>query len=695
MSSWFLFLLLGLGAGSVYALLALGLVLKFRSAGVVDFGHGAVAMFVAYVYINLRSFGSLILPWPILPHTISLTGGTIAGPPALVVSLLYAVLLGAVMYVLVFRPLRQAPPLVRVAASVGTMLYLQAVAVLNFGTTEASTAPILPDSPIRIAGIDVPGDRLLLTVITVVLAAVLWAIYRFTRFGLATRAVAENETGAMVIGLSANRTSGGNWIIATVLAGAAGILIAPISTVDPTSYTLFIVPALGAALVARFQSFAIAAAVGLGLGMLQSEILKLLSVASWLPQNGLPESLPFIVIIVAMFAMSRGIGARGESAAGHNPSLGRPRNPYLTTAACFVAGLIALVVLSGALRAALISSYATIGLALSVVVLTGYVGQVSLAQMSFAGVSAFLLTHISSNLGIGFPFSLILASLAAVPLGLLIGLPALRLRGVNLAVVTLAAAFMIDALVFNWTGFTGGLGGRSVDSPTLLGLNLGIANGHAYPRVIFGALVLLIICLVGLLVARLRRSPAGRMMIAVRSNERAAAAAGINVARTKLLAFGLSAFIAGLAGCLYAYSVQTVSPPAFSALNSVTLLAIVYVASVGRISGAVVAGILLSANGLLVTLVNIRLNIGEYQPVVAGLLLTLTAIKQPDGIASSPPPPLAWAMRRAEAWWRWRTGNRHAQAPAAAPTEVSATAAPRQRPPEARVDGPVMPVSRT
>lgn len=657
LSSWILFLLLGLGAGSVYALLALGLVLKYRSAGVVDFGHGAVAMFVAYVYIGLRSSGSLALPWPVLPHSISLTGGTVAGPPAIAISLVYAAILGFVMYVLVYRPLRHAAPLVRVAASVGTMLYLQAVAVLNFGTTETSTSPILPDSPIRIAGVDVPADRLWLAAITVALAAALWAIYRFTRFGLATRAVAENETGASVIGLSADRTAGGNWIIATVLAGAAGILIAPISTVDPTAYTLFIVPALGAVLVARFQSFAIAAAAGLAIGMLQSEITKLLSVASWLPQNGLPESLPFIIIVVAMFALSRGIGARGESAAMHNPSLGRPRSPYVTTGVCFVAGLIALVVLGGTLRAALISSYATIGLALSVVVLTGYVGQVSLAQLSFAGVSAFVLTHLSTNLGIGFPFSLILASLAAVPLGLLIGLPALRLRGVNLAVVTLAFAFTIDALVFNWTGFTGGIEGRNVDSPTLFGLNLGIASGHSYPRIIFGALVLLIICMVGLLVARLRRAPAGRMMIAVRSNERAAAAAGINVARTKLLAFALSAFIAGLAGCLYAYSAQNVSPAAFSAFNSVTLLAIVYIASVGRISGAVVAGIMLSANGLLVTFLNIHLNIGKYQPVVAGILLTLTAIKQPDGIAAKPPPPLVWAAHRAETWWRGRTGS--------------------------------------
>ncbi len=135
-----------------------------------------------------------------------------------------------------------------------------------------------------------------------------------------------------------------------------------------------------------------------------------------------------------------------------------------------------------------------------------------------------------------------------MPLGLLIGLPALRLRGVNLAVVTLAAAFAIDALLFNDESFSGGLRGRDIPSPTIFGLDLGIAKGDAYPRVIFGVFVLVVVCLVGLLVARLRNAPAGRMFIAVRSNERAASAVGINVARTKLLAFGLSAFIAGLGG---------------------------------------------------------------------------------------------------------------------------------------------------
>src|SRR5262249_50737659 len=149
----------------------------------------------------------------------------------------------------------------------------------------------------------------------------------------------------------------------------------------------------------------------------------------------------------------------------------------------------------------------------------------------------------TSGWGLGFPLAPLISSLAAVPLGIVVGLPALRLRGVNLAVVTLAAATTIDALVFNLEGFTGGLEGRSVPNPTLFGWNIGISSGDAYPRIIFGVLVLLVVCLVGVMVARLRRSATGRSMIAIRSNERAAAAAGINVARTKLLAFALSSWI--------------------------------------------------------------------------------------------------------------------------------------------------------
>src|ERR1700712_3057600 len=143
MSSYILVLMLGLGSGAVYGILALGLVLKYRAASVVDFGHGAVAMYIAYVFLGLRADGVLELPWIWLPPEIDL-GSAPATGPALIIALVYAALLGAAMYWLIYRPLRGATALTRVCASVGSMLGLQAIAVLNFGTTAKSTPSILP-----------------------------------------------------------------------------------------------------------------------------------------------------------------------------------------------------------------------------------------------------------------------------------------------------------------------------------------------------------------------------------------------------------------------------------------------------------------------------------------------------------------------------------------------------------------------
>jgi ABC-type branched-subunit amino acid transport system permease subunit len=644
------FLLLGLGSGGVYTLLATGLMLKYRSSSVVDFGHGAVAMYVAYVYLNLHADGQFELPWVILPHQFALTGEPLGTVASLLIALAYSAVLGALLYVLVYRPLRTASQLVRVCASVGTMLYLQAVAVLNFGTTTQSTGPILPNGSVRLPHLlPVPAQYFWLAGLSILLTVASWAAYRFTRFGLATRAAADNELGASVIGLSTDRLAGGNWVIASVLAGFAGVMIAPLSTVNPTSYTLFIVPALGVCLLARFRSFAVAGVVGFGLAMLQTlgeGKLPALFPSSTSLSQGLPPALPFIAVIGAMVFISRGVGARGEETTQRNPSLGLPQRPYLTTLLAFGLGLVALVVLHELWAAQFMYSLGMVCIALSLVVLTGYVGQVSLAQMSFAGLSALLLTHFTAGVGIGFPFSILISSLAAVPLGLVVGLPALRLRGVNLAIITLATAYLADDVLTNWKGFAGGLAGRRVPQPTLLGLHLGIQYDGHYPRFAFGVLSLAIVCLVGLLVARLRRSPAGRTMLAIRSNERAAAAAGIDTARIKLFAFGLSAWIAGLGGCLLAYQGQTTSASPWSTFNSLSLLAIVMVAGLGRISGAVVAGVLLSANGLMVTFLSEKLSIGQYQLVVAGLALTLTAIGNPNGIAANPPPPLVWGARR-------------------------------------------------
>jgi ABC-type branched-subunit amino acid transport system permease subunit len=216
-----------------------------------------------------------------------------------------------------------------------------------------------------------------------------------------------------------------------------------------------------------------------------------------------------------------------------------------------------------------------------------------------------------------------------------IGLPALRLRGVNLAVVTLGFAAAMDALIFSSAGFAGGTAGLPIKAPHLLGLNLAANAGRSTNRVIFGVMVLVVVILMGLLVARLRRGPAGRMLLAIRSNERAAGSVGINVAQGKLMAFALAAFIAGIGGALTGYAQGELTADSFAAFTSISLLAIVFVAGVGRIAGAVVAGVMFSAAGLFVTFLDIHLSVGKYQAIVAGVALVLTAVQNPDGLTST------------------------------------------------------------
>jgi len=631
--SYLLFLLLGLGSGAIYTILALGLVLKHRSAGVVDFAHCAVAMFCAYVYIELHEQGELVLPWTAVPWHIQLfsASGAAAGA-AIPITLGYAAILGLISYYGVVRPLRHAPALARVGASVGLMLYLEGIAVLNFGTFALSSPPILPEHPVHLAsGLIVPSDRLYLTGIVIVIGLALGALYRYTRFGLATRAAAGNERGAVLIGLSATRLSAANWVIATVLAAAAGILILPITTLNPATYTLFIVPALGAALLGRFISFPATVAAGLAIGMLQSELEKLQSVWTWLPQQGLEEGLPFLLIMIAIVLLSRRLPSRGELSDRYRGTIGQPAKPLRTTVLCGLIGLAVILLLPQLYKFAFASSLNVACVCLSVVVITGYVGQISLAQNAFAGISAFMVAHFGNWLGLGFPLALILGALAAVAVGVVIGLPAVRVRGVNLAVATLATAAALDALVFNSNWFSGGYTGMTVGAPHLFGLNLGVGNNGS--STVFAIFSLVIVCLVGLFIARLRNAPAGRMFIAVRSNERAAAAAGVNVARTKLFAFAISAFIAGIGGGLLAYQQVNINPASFTMWTSLTVLAITYVGGVGRIAGAVAAGLLLANNGVMATLLDKLFAFNQYQTVIAGMALLLTAVGNPDGIA--------------------------------------------------------------
>src|SRR6266568_3383753 len=226
--------------------------MTFRSSGVVNFGTGAVALYAAYTYAYLRG-GQLLVPIPGVPGNISV-GGPLAVLPAIAIALVVAAVFGALLYAVVFRPLRNSALVARSVASIGVMLVLQAVLQQRVGTNPIAVAPIFPVHAFALGDARIPVDRMILAATVIVVAVVLSLGYRYTRFGLATLAAAESEKGALVSGLSPERIAFGNWAISTAVAGLSGILIAPIVPLVPVAYTLFIVPALAAALIGNLGS---------------------------------------------------------------------------------------------------------------------------------------------------------------------------------------------------------------------------------------------------------------------------------------------------------------------------------------------------------------------------------------------------------------------------------------------------------
>jgi ABC-type branched-subunit amino acid transport system ATPase component/branched-subunit amino acid ABC-type transport system permease component len=623
------FLLLGLANGAVFASLALALVITYRSSGVINFATGAIALFGAYEYAYLRQ-GQFFNPIPGLATTVDL-GGDWPLAPALAASLVLCALLGLLLYSAIFRPLRNAPPVARSVASIGVLVVLTALIAKRLGTGAVTVTPIFPVRTYYIGNVHVSGDRVWFAVTIVAVTLAISAVYRFTRFGLHTRAAAESEKGALVTGVSPERIAALNWMLSCAVAGLAGVLIAPIVPLVPTAYTLLIIPALAAALLGRFQSMTAAVAAGLVIGMVQSFTTYLQSEHSWLPSSGLPALVPLVLILIVLVVRAKPLPSRGTTVQRNVGRAPRPGRRSLVPAACAMVGAVGVLALTqGPWRAAMITSLIFGIIALSLVVVTGYAGQVSLAQLTLAGVAGFIMSPITESWGIPFPAAPILAALVAMVVGVVVGLPALRIRGLPIAVVTLALAVAVQSLWFDNIDIVGA-SGKDISGPTFLGTNLTIGSGASYPRMAFCLVVLAFTAIVAFSVARLRTSRLGAAMLAVRTNERSAAAAGINVVRTKIAAFALAAFIAGIGGSLLAYKQGNVTSGAFDVILGLSVFGTVYLAGITSVSGGLLAGIL-SAGGIVYLAADRWLDLGGWYGVLAGVGFVLAVVRNPEGI---------------------------------------------------------------
>ncbi|MFG2039833.1 ATP-binding cassette domain-containing protein [Dactylosporangium sp. NPDC048998] len=548
---------LGLCAGAMISLSAQGVVVVFRGSGVLNLAHAAIGSLGAFVYWELDVNHSLPFPVAVMAATV------------------VAALAGLVVYTLVIRPLHGASTLTKLVATLAVLVVVQSALQLGYGSDQRIVPNPLPDGNVALGGLAVRGDKLILLAVSVVVTVALVLVYRRTRFGLATTATAENARGAAALGMSPGFVGAANWCAGAGIAGFASAMMAPALQVQLASQLGLVVPVLAAALMGSMRSFGWTFAGGAVIGIAQALVGRYIHTPGW------GDAVPLAIIIAVMVARSTGLPSRPQ------PRETRPRvgsgtiRPLLVV----ISALLVFVLLNWVLPVEYVDAVTLtlcVGLILlSSVVVTGYAGQLSLCQFALAGVGAVTAGLLVSELGLPFLLALVLGVVLAFPFALLIGAPALRTRGITFAITTLGIASALQGVLFLNSRYTGG-SYVTVPVPAVFGWQL---DTFLHPSR-YATFALVLVVLASLMVANLRRSQTGRRLLAMRSNERAAAAVGINVYGAKLYAFALSGSIAALGGILLVFRQTSLSYVAqFQPIQSINGVLYSVVGGVGYVLG--------------------------------------------------------------------------------------------------------------
>jgi ABC-type branched-subunit amino acid transport system ATPase component/branched-subunit amino acid ABC-type transport system permease component len=618
MTSFLQFALIGLGLGSAYALFAQGAVLIYRGSGIVNFGHGALGMLTSYITFL----------------TCQINAGLSIGV-SIVLGILAAVVTSLAFQFFILRRLTNAAPITRLISTLGLLAVVQAGVELKYGSANQPIEPFLPHDTFNWGGVRVQEQVLYVVGVTFVVTFLLWALTRYTRIGLAITASAQNERAVQTLGWSPNRLAVFTWGVGAAVAGIAGVLVAPLTGLSTVGFTLVVtIAALAAALLGGFRSFPLTLAGGLVVGMGESLVTLYKSdierITHQQSLSGLNRAVPFLIILIVLVVRGRGLPLRSHLS-DRLPSLGTGRiNPQGIVVAAGILLVLLFTVFNGRWAAATYISMSSAIVILSVVVLTGYAGQVSLAQWTLSGVGA--LAAGSFILRAGWPMELAIPAgiLVTIPVGLIFALPALRTRGVNLAVVTLGLGFAVQQVVFvngNWIGHPLDAGTK-IGSASLFGIKVDAAtHPHRWAVVSLIAFVL-----ASLLVANLRRSRTGLRLIAVRTNERAAASLGISVFSVKLYAFGVAAALAGLGGILVGFSASVITYESFGVFDSINAVGGAVIGGLGFVIGAAFAAP--NAIGGLGTRIQDLIHLGAWDKMFGGAILFLIILTNQDGTAA-------------------------------------------------------------
>ena len=572
--------------GSLYALVAIALILVYQATRIINFaaaGLGSAGAVLALMLIVRRG----------VPYGL-----------AVLVLIAVAGAVGAATDVTVIRRFERAPRLILTVATIGVA---QLLAFIEFWIPKWVSGDTLPpnDFPtpadgitFRLGGVVFSGDHVVAIVVVAILVGALTAVFRFTDTGIAIRAAAENADRASLLGIPVRRVSTIVWTLAAVLSAVGVFLRAPLvglpvgGLIGPSLLLFGLVPAV----VARMRSFGTAFVVAVALGMTDQALLFSTR------QTSVIYGVLLVVLLVALY-VQRGDLARAHHTGQatwqavadirpiphelrHLPEVRRVRLALRAAAVVIAVGAPFVLGPDRLGFAALVVIYAMVGV--SFVVLSGWAGQISLGQFGIAGVGAAVCGSLAAHHTADFFVCLLAAGLSGALAALVIGVPALRIQGLFLAATTLAFAFVVEALVLNpryMSGVLPGGDGHYIERPVLYGIfDLGSDRAFYYVTLVVFALV------VGV-AASLRRYRSGRVLIAARDNARTAQALGLNLARTKLVAFAIAGFVAGLAGGLLAFQQEAVDSLTFTPVVSINLFAMAVIGGLGSVLGAVLGAL--------------------------------------------------------------------------------------------------------
>jgi branched-chain amino acid transport system permease protein len=626
MSHFLSYAIPGIPYGCNYALMAVGLVLTFRATGVFNLAFGAQAFVAAFIfYLLVRSDH--------LPVGVAFALSVFVFSP----------LLGLALDRFLFRHIPTASTTAKLVSSLGVLIAIPQALPIFFGNGQRLNPPDLWLNPnhvyLHVFSTPINGGEVTTVVITVVMVVAVVAMFRWTDIGLQMRAVVESRRMAQLEGINAPRVAAGAWALSSTLAGLAGVLFLPLtaslSPTDPLQLTSLLVAGLTAAAVASMRSIPIALAAGILLGIVEHLLASYLPSGGVLAQTVVP-AFPFVVLVGALLLNPglRTLELSSDPLAAVDPPPAPPavsirdRRLEVPTRVGFWVLVVAFLASSvtwvpGYYVTAFCEGLCLSIVFLSVTLITGMSGQLSLCQAAFAGIGAFAAGQFAEHLGLPVLLGAVVGGLLAAVIGTIVALVAIRVSGLLLALVTLAFALFADQSLFqyNWTG--GGLTGVTVPRPLIGSINFG--SDRTFLVLCFVALVL---CSV--LVLLVQRGTVGRYLAAMRGSPVAAASIGISLRTARLTVFAMSAGLAGFGGALYASVLKNVDASLFGYAYSLVFVVAVITTGSRTVEGAVQAGIGFSVIQLLLNLY-LPARFGGIEPILFAVG-AMTYAAHPEGI---------------------------------------------------------------